>query len=220
MKGVVVLVVSVIIVAALVMAAAANTRSADFGPAAAGYPADGPTFSPAAAGYGAAGSSNFSAAGFAIQPVAAPYGTGAMDTVDTSQEDSARALGAAVLANHLAAQRPVDLECPDEGVPCPQEVVWRNTFPGCGSFHIPVEGKDYFRDDRLWQGDLNPKIQARYALMGKQWDPYEYMDARQAWLQFIATNNSTQSDKYMRAVDDLTDVDATRVTDIEPVPVF
>lgn len=213
MKGVVVLVVSVIIVAALVMAAAANTRSADFGPAAAGYPADGPTFSPAAAGYGAA-------AAFAIQPVAAPYGTGAMDTVDTSQEDSARALGAAVLANHLAAQRPVDLECPDEGVPCPQEVVWRNTFPGCGSFHIPVEGKDYFRDDRLWQGDLNPKIQARYALMGKQWDPYEYMDARQAWLQFIATNNSTQSDKYMRAVDDLTDVDATRVTDIEPVPVF
>src|SRR5690606_10589380 len=117
MKGVVVLVVSVIIVAALVMAAAANTRSADFGPAAAGYPADGPTFSPAAAGYGAA-------AAFAIQPVAAPYGTGAMDTVDTSQEDSARALGAAVLANHLAAQRPVDLECPDEGVPCPQEVVW------------------------------------------------------------------------------------------------
>lgn len=213
MKGVVVLVVSVIIVAALVMAAAANTRSADFGPAAAGYPADGPTFSPAAGGYGAA-------AAFAIQPVAAPYGTGAMDTVDTSQEDSARALGAAVLANHLAAQRPVDLECPDEGVPCPQEVVWRNTFPGCGSFHIPVEGKDYFRDDRLWQGDLNPKIQARYALMGKQWDPYEYMDARQAWLQFIATNNSTQSDKYMRAIDDLTDVDATRVTDIEPVPVF
>jgi hypothetical protein len=56
--------------------------------------------------------------------------------------------------------------------------------------------------------------------MGKQWDPYEYMNSRQAWLQFIATNNSTQSDKYMRAVDDLTDVDATRVTDIEPVPVF
>jgi hypothetical protein len=216
MKGVVVLVVSVIIVAALVMLAAngsANFSSADFGSAA-----------DDSAGFGSAnfGGANSGAANFAsaIQPVAAPYGTGALDTVDTSQEDSARALGAAVLANHLAAQRPVDLECPDEGVPCPQDVVWRNTFPGCGSFHIPVEGKDYFRDDRLWQGDLNPKIQARYALMGKQWDPYEYMDARQAWLQFIATNNSTQSDKYMRAVDDLTDVDATRVTDIEPVPVF
>jgi len=220
MKGVVVLMVSVIIVAALVMLAANGSAnfssangSANFGSATGG-----------SANFSAAdfASANFSAADFgsAIQPVAAPYGTGAMDTVDTSQEDSARALGAAVLANHLAAQRPVDLECPDEGVPCPQEVVWRNTFPGCGSFHIPVEGKDYFRDDRLWQGDLNPKIQARYALMGKQWDPYEYMDARQAWLQFIATNNSTQSDKYMRAIDDLTDVDATRVTDIEPVPVF
>lgn len=214
MKGVVVLMVSVIIVATLVMLAA---NGSNFSSAANFGSTDGSAANFSSANFS---STNFGAATDAIQPVAAPYGTGALDTVDTSQEDSARALGAAVLANHLAAQRPVDLECPDEGVPCPQDVVWRNTFPGCGSFHIPLEGKDYFRDDRLWQGDLNPKIQARYALMGKQWDPYEYMNSRQAWLQFIATNNSTQSDKYMRAVDDLTDVDATRVTDIEPVPVF
>lgn len=155
-------------------------------------------------------------------PVSAPFGSGVMDTVDTSQTDSMQLLGATVLANHLAQRQedPIELQCTEEEVPCPQEVVWRNSFPGCGSFHIPIEGKSYFKDDRLWQGDLNPKIQERYAVMGKEWDPYQYMNARQAWMQFIATNNSSQSDKYMHAIDDLTDVDTTRVTDIEPVPVF
>jgi hypothetical protein len=157
-----------------------------------------------------------------IAPMATPYGVGAMDTVDTSQEQSAALLGATVLAHHMAQAQddPIELQCPEEDVPCPQEVVWRNSFPGCGSFHIPIEGKSYFRDERLWQGDLNPKIQERYAVMAQGWDPYKYMNARQAWMQFIATNNSSQSDKYMKAVDDLTDVDTTRVTDIEPVPVY
>lgn len=158
----------------------------------------------------------------AIQPVAAPFGSGMMDTVDTSAESGAQAIGATLLAHHMAETQadPIELECPDGPPPCPEEVVWRNTFPGCGSFHIPIEGKNYFRDERLWQGDLNPKIQERFALIGKGWDPYEYMNARQAWMQFIATNNSTQSDKYMKPIDDLTDVDTTRVTDIEPVPVY
>ena len=162
------------------------------------------------------------AADVALDPVQPPYGTGAMDTFDTSMESGAQALGATVLAHYMAQSQndPIELECPQMDVPCPQEVVWRNTFPGCGSFFIPIEGKDYFRDDRLWQGDLNPKIQERYAVMEKQWDPYQYMNSRQAWTQFIATNNSAQSDKYMRAIDDLTDVDTTRVTDIEPVPVY
>lgn len=157
-----------------------------------------------------------------VAPMATPFGSGAMDTVDTSQEESAALLGATVLAHHMAQAQedPMELQCPEEEVPCPQEVVWRNSFPGCGSFHIPIEGKSYFRDERLWQGDLNPKIQERYALMDKGWDPYKHMNARQAWMQFIATNNSSQSDKYMKAIDDLTDVDTTRVTDIEPVPVY
>jgi hypothetical protein len=155
-------------------------------------------------------------------PMATPFASGAMDTVDTSQEESARLLGATVLAHHMAQAQedPIELQCPQEEVPCPQEIVWQNSFPGCGSFHIPIEGKSYFRDERLWQGDLNPKIQERYALMDKGWDPYKHMNARQAWMQFIATNNSSQSDKYMKAIDDLTDVDTTRVTDIEPVPVY
>lgn len=157
-----------------------------------------------------------------IQPIAAPFGSGMMDTVDTSAESGAQALGATLLAHHMAESQadPIELECPDGPPPCPEEVVWRNTFPGCGSFHIPIEGKNYFRDERLWQADLNPKIQERYALIGKGWDPYEYMNSRQAWMQFIATNNSTQTDKYMKPIDDLTDVDTTRVTDIEPVPVY
>lgn len=157
-----------------------------------------------------------------VAPISTAFGFGAMDTVDTTREDSARLLGATVLSNHMAQAQedPIELQCPDEEVPCPQEIVWQNSFPGCGSFHIPIEGKSYFRDERLWQGDLNPKIQERYALMDKGWDPYKHMNARQAWMQFIATNNSSQSDKYMKAIDDLTDVDTTRVTDIEPVPVY
>jgi hypothetical protein len=157
-----------------------------------------------------------------VAPMATPFASGAMDTVDTSQEESARLLGATLLAHHMAQAQedPIELQCPEEEVPCPQEIVWQNSFPGCGSFHIPFEGKSYFRDERLWQGDLNPKIQERYALMDKGWDPYKHMNARQAWMQFIATNNSSQSDKYMKAIDDLTDVDTTRVTDIEPVPVY
>jgi hypothetical protein len=157
-----------------------------------------------------------------IAPMATPYVVGAMDIMDTSQEQSAALLGATVLAQHMAQAQedPIELQCPEEEVPCPQDVVWRNTFPGCGSFHIPIEGKSYFRDERLWQGDLNPKIQERFALMDKGWDPYKHMNARQAWMQFIATNNSSQSDKYMKAVDDLTDVNTTRVTDIEAVPVY
>jgi len=158
----------------------------------------------------------------AIQPVSTPYASGSMDILDTTLESGAQNLGTAVLANYMAQAQsdPIELECPETEVPCPQEVVWRNSFPGCGSFFVPIEGKDYFKDDRLWQGDLNPKIQERYAVMAKEWDPYQYMNSRQAWMQFIATNNSTQSDKYMRAIDDITDVDTTRVTDIEPVPVY
>lgn len=133
--------------------------------------------------------------------------------------EGARSLATVAMAQVQAqrAREPIDFECSPEAVPCPDTVVWQNTFPGCGSFHIPLEGKDYAKDNRIWQADLNPLIQERAALMAKEWNPYEHMQARQAYMQFIATNFSSKSDKYMKPISDLEDVDPRCLNEVEPV---
>ena len=101
---------------------------------------------------------------------------------------------------------------PDEPMPCPSNLQWQNTLPGCGSFHIPAKqnlGRSYLTDSRVWQGDLNPLIQERAALMAKEWDPYEHQKARQAWMQFLSTNSSAISDRYMKPISSVADAGKT-----------
>ena len=143
----------------------------------------------------------------------------AFDTTGQQQTEQLRSL--ATVANAAALQNmqraPLELECSDQPDPCEEEVVWRNSFPGCGSFHIPLKAKNYSIDHRVWQGDLNPKLQERMALLDKEWNPYEHQRARQAYMQFISTNFSNKSDKYMEAIDDIDDVDPVCLNEIEPV---
>jgi len=146
----------------------------------------------------------------------------AFDTTGLQQTEQLRSL--ATVANATALQNiqraPLELECSDQPDPCEDEVVWRNSFPGCGSFHIPLKAKNYSIDHRVWQGDLNPKLQERMALLDKEWNPYEHQRARQAYMQFISTNFSSKSDKYMEAIDDIDDIDPVCVNEIEPVLSF
>lgn len=143
----------------------------------------------------------------------------AFDTTGLQQTEQLRTL--ATVANASALQNiqraPLELECSEQPDPCEEEVVWRNSFPGCGSFHIPLKAKNYSMDHRVWQGDLNPKLQERMALLDKEWNPYEHQRARQAYMQFIATNFSSKSDKYMEAIDDIDDVDPVCINEVEPV---
>jgi hypothetical protein len=142
-----------------------------------------------------------------------------MDTTGLQQIEAARSL--ATVAHAVAVQgkqrAPLEAQCSAVPDPCGEDVVWRNSFPGCGSFHIPLKAKDYAIDARVWQGDLNPKLQERMALLEKEWDPYAHQRARQAYLQLLATNFSSKSDKYMEAIDDLDDVDAQCLNEVEPV---
>lgn len=102
---------------------------------------------------------------------------------------------------------PQDNLCPPEQpAPCANDLQWQNTLPGCGTFHVPAKNglpRSYITDSRVWQGDLNPLIQERAALLAKQWDPYEHMRSRQAWMQFLATNFSARSDRHMRPISSL-----------------
>lgn len=143
----------------------------------------------------------------------------AFDTTGQQQIEASRGLAsvAAAVAQQSKQRAPLEEACSAVPDPCGDDVVWRNSFPGCGSFHIPMKGKDYAIDQRVWQGDLNPKLQERMALLEKEWDPYAHQRSRQAYMQFIATNFSSKSDKYMEAIDDLDDVDATCLNEVEPV---
>lgn len=111
------------------------------------------------------------------------------------------------ITNLDAGVSPQDNLCPPEQEPpCPNNLQWQNTLPGCGSFHIPARvglPRSYITDSRVWQGDLNPLIQERAALLAKEWDPYEHIKARQAWMQFLSTNFSARSDRHMRPISSL-----------------
>lgn len=143
----------------------------------------------------------------------------AFDTTGQQQIEASRGLASVAAAvAQQGKQRPLLEEaCSAVPDPCPDDVVWRNSFPGCGSFHVPMKGKNYAIDQRVWQGDLNPKLQERMALLEKEWDPYAHQRSRQAYMQFIATNFSSKSDKYMEAIDDLDDVDPQCLNEVEPV---
>lgn len=134
-----------------------------------------------------------------------------------AQEQGAAALGQLAYAG-IDSQRsrpPIEAVCA-ETPPCAPQVEWRNIYPGCGSFHIPLTGKVAPKDNRIWQGDLNPLIQERMALLNKDPNPYEFMNARQAWIQFISTNWDGRKDPYTRAVSSLDEVDTRCTNEIEP----
>jgi len=144
----------------------------------------------------------------------------AFDTVGLQQTESSRGLATVAQAvfENQRKREPLDLECTAEPQPCGMETVWNNTFQGCGSFHVPAKAKNYAFDSRIWQGDLNPKLQERQALMAKEWNPYEHMRGRQAYMQFLSTNlASSRRDPYTRPIDDLNDVDLRCLSEIEPV---
>lgn len=144
------------------------------------------------------------------------------DTAGTQQTDRSRALGliAKSVIDSKVKEPALDLECSSDPAPCPENVEWQNTWAGCGSFHIPLKSKKYPLDGRVWQGDLNPKLQERQALLAKEWDPYAHMRARQAWMQFIAADFSSRSDKYMKPIDDLDAVDTRCLNEVEPVALY
>jgi hypothetical protein len=146
----------------------------------------------------------------------------AFDTVGLQQIESSRGLATVAQAvfDNQRKREPLDLECSAAPQPCAMEPVWNNTFQGCGTFHVPAKAKNYPFDPRVWQGDLNPKLQERQALMAKEWDPYQHFRGRQAMLQFLSTNLNNRKDPYTRPIDDLDAVDLRCLNEIEPTALY
>lgn len=156
------------------------------------------------------------------QPPATVAPFESFDTTGAEHTERARALGqiahAAIESNRMRA--PAAEECNEQDQPCDEEEVWQNSFPGCSSFHIPIEGGDPAHDHRVWQGDLNPLLQERMALQAKEWNPYEHMRARQAWMQFLSQNMSGLSDQHTRPIDSLDAVDVRCANTVEPLAMY
>lgn len=146
----------------------------------------------------------------------------AFDTVGLQQIESSRGLATVAQAvfENQRKREPLDLECTAAPQPCAMEPVWNNTFQGCGTFHVPAKAKNYPFDARVWQGDLNPKLQERQALIAKEWNPYQHFRGRQAMLQFLSTNLNNRKDPYTRPIDDLDAVDLRCLSEIEPVALY
>lgn len=110
--------------------------------------------------------------------------------------------------------KPVQNNCQTDPPACPLETVWKASFIGCPSTYVKTEPcKNYTLDRRLWQADLNPLLMERGMLSGKEWNPYEHMHARQAWMQFISRDFSSRKDKYCREINSIEEVVCTTPSD-------
>lgn len=90
---------------------------------------------------------------------------------------------------------------------CPFEVQWAGQWKGVPSFTMSREVPMYERDERAWQTDLN-SMQFDYGIeMARHWNPYDFMDGRQMFMQFSGAGATTElsfgRDRYMRQVHSL-----------------
>lgn len=98
-------------------------------------------------------------------------------------------------------------QCCNTPPPCDNQVAWQAKFKGC-----PVT---YFADDatqqcevaplgdRYWVADINPLLCERQMMQQAEPNPYDFMNARQMWMQFLMKDNISTKDPYTRRVSDL-----------------
>jgi hypothetical protein len=90
---------------------------------------------------------------------------------------------------------------------CPLETMWSGQWKGIPSFTLEREVPMYERYTAAWQTDLNSMQFDRAIEVGQQWDPYQFMDGRQMFAQYLGANALTTlsfgRDNYMRQVHDI-----------------
>jgi len=99
---------------------------------------------------------------------------------------------------------------------CPQGVSWEASFPGCQTTYWPnkEEVRVAPRQNRVYVADLNPLIYQRSVVNGQIWNPYEHMQARQKFIQFICTDPNKRTDPYTQPIQQPSDTYTARVKDV------
>ncbi len=103
-----------------------------------------------------------------------------------------------------------DTPCCPNPPPCNEEVLWRAQFKGCPPSYIDnpkavCEVNPY--GDRYWVTDLNPLILERSIISGAKWNPYQHMNARQMFAQFLWADMKKigSNDSYTKPIGNLND---------------
>lgn len=108
------------------------------------------------------------------------------------------------------AQIPVtalDLQCCPNPAPCQEQISWRNTWKGCPYTYFAdrpaqqCEVNPY--GDRYWVADLDPVKYEMSIAMAAEQNPYNFLNARQALMQFLMKDVVQQKDPYTRPIADL-----------------
>jgi hypothetical protein len=85
--------------------------------------------------------------------------------------------------------------------PCQEDFAYRANFLGCSSTFIPAPSCSITnRDQRLWVRNLDQVREQRSRLNDAKWDPYAHHNARQGFLQFLASDMVFRKDNYARPV--------------------
>lgn len=102
--------------------------------------------------------------------------------------------------------------CPNPP-PCQERVAWQAKFKRCPTtfvnvpqMQVPVN--EY--GDRYSVADLNPLLLERSRISGAKWNPYEHMNARQMFAQFISKDIRKDGDQYSKPVKNLDDTYAAK----------
>jgi len=100
-----------------------------------------------------------------------------------------------------------DVQCCPNPAPCQEQVYWRAQFKGCPYTYAddpallcevnPV-------GDRYMVADLEPLLFERRLMQQAEPNPYDFMNARQLWMQFLMKDwVQTRGDPYTRQIPNL-----------------
>ena len=103
----------------------------------------------------------------------------------------------------------------DDNILNEEKVDWNAQFIGCPSSSVRRVCKSYPHDNRLWQADLNSLMQERSMMINREWNPYEHMQSRQKYMQFLSSNLQSRSDQYMKPIHSLSDIKCTPRNEVE-----
>ena len=108
------------------------------------------------------------------------------------------------------AQTPItafDIQCCPNPPPCQEEIAWRAAWKGCPYTYFGDEASQRCEvaplGDRYWVADINPLLYERSLMMAAEQNPYNFMQARQLWMQFIMKDFVPVSDPYTRPIQNL-----------------
>jgi len=109
------------------------------------------------------------------------------------------------------SQTPVtgfDLQCcANNPAPCAEEVAWRARFKGCPTTYSDgsIQKCEVAElGPRYWLGDLNPLLYERSLMQEAEPNPYQFMQGRQLWMQFLMSDlvGNNIKDPYTRRISD------------------